>query len=355
MRLVGEVLRGGLAVLAVVVAVQGIGLALPLSLDMVEDPYLTIIQLGVWLAVPCVVLGLVAALSASWLGSVAAGWLGMVTGRCPYEYGRDDGNGRRAVGGLVLAGLCALAGWYSWQGAVETGESFRLVAGLLFVAGGGMVGVATAVPRIYFSLRPGDAEPPPPPSELRKARKKEKKRKRRAKTTAPPDSLPTLREQAEEQASMLAVLTTLGLMFATCTTWATTKEGGEPTAPLRFGDFVSVCLDSDDATDDCLDSVRLSLTRDDGSWVRLRYLSSCPDVTVEASDGQPVGALDSNKRRRLGIPADEGRDSPWTPRYLVFETRPGVEYAVVAHTGARSACDVSARYILEPVMLEATR
>jgi hypothetical protein len=330
-----EVVRDFFAVLVTVVGLQAVGVAFAVGMDSWGDGlFYFIIAMGVMLLFAAGALYAIGFMSVIAFGPIAAGWLGMFTGRCPHGYGPEGGNGTRLVGALVIAAGSAWWGLGVWQRSLESGEHFSTVAGLLVVVTGVMIGLASAVPRAYFLRRPRPPEPPPSDP------KADEKRAKRRKSRSSRDPLPTLIESVQDELPLFAMVAALGLGLANCSQRLLADTDGEPEFRLPYGDITTPCLDRDPDEDGCVETVRIELVppRDWGRRVKIRTFTSCPAITIEDQDGEPVEVLSKEALEALGIGGDGYG-------YVVFDTERGNTYTVVAHAREEGSCSLGLRYV----------
>lgn len=313
-----QLFRGVIAVATILIGLQVMGAILAVVLD-TDDLFFLVLGLAIALAISGAAIYGIAIVANVVLSPLAAGWLGMAVGRHPHGYGADDNNGQQALGSLLLIGLLSFAGYSIWQSGRELLIPFRVVTGLLLIGGGWVVGLAGLVPRIYFALRPGEAEA----------------------EEAPEGRPPTLATQAQNVVLALALCAFTGMGFAKCTIFRVgVVVDDQARIVMPFGDWVMPCKGKKPR---CVTSQKLVIRPDAERGRRLRLISwgSCSKPTLKDSKGRAVNPLSDAQYKAFGIPQKtDGKD------VTVFD-QPAAE-EVTIRVDSNFGCSPYLRYQIEP-------
>ena len=325
--MLGSLLRGAFALAVMLIGLQTIGHIFAVALD-TDDVFFLVLGMGVALLIAGGALFLITLVASLTLVPIAAGWLGMFVGQHPHGFGSDDNNRMQALGSLLLIVLFSFGGYSIWSHGHELADPFQVVSGLLIVAGAWIVGLAEFIPRVYFTLRPGEAEG----------------------EAAEEGEMPTLHGQAQQITMGLVVCVMAGMGLAKCTALRTGDlVDTKGRLVLSYGDWIFACVDKDAAKKNCA-SPRLFTIRPTGSQgqrIRLTLTSSCPEVEVTDDAGNTIEALDEATRMRLKIPPN-GRGG-LEHNYLIFDNPANEQYTITVSAGdAKDSCDAGIRYTSEP-------
>ncbi len=325
--MLGSLLRGAIALGVLLVGLQTIGHILAVALD-TDDVLFLILGMSVALLIAGVALFLIAVVASLTLVPIAAGWLGMFVGQHPHGFGSDDNNRMQAIGSLLLIVLFSFWGYSIWSHGQELADPFKVVSGLLMIAGAWIIGLAEFIPRLYFTLRPGEAE----------------------KETAEEGEVPTLLDQAEQLTMGLVVCVLAGMGLAKCTAQGTDDlVDAKGRLVLPYGDWIFACVDEDESKKDCA-SPRLFTIRGAGSQgrrIRLTMTPSCPHVELTDDAGNTIEPLNEATRERLKIPPN-GRGG-LEHDYVIFDNPASEQYTIAVSAGdAKTSCDAGIRYTSEP-------
>ncbi len=287
-----ELAAGVLAIVAITLGLVVIAVINETAIEMATVWWQWIVGLAISGAISAVALAVIFAATLSTVGTMAAGWVGMLAGRVPAGFADRRANLGSGIGGLLLCAACGILGVVLYRAGLRDGNANWAVEGLFLAAGGMVLGVGPAIPRLYFAAR-GAGDP------VEKRSKKQRWRNKRKNKES---------DGAGAGAAVVATAALLSIGLSMCTAdLIATMDTRDGKATLRYGDWLEGCLDaSGQLEDECPKRMDATLDPRVRGSLQLEWLGRC-DVAIEkAGGGQPggkarLGGLD--ERSRWSLPA----------------------------------------------------
>jgi hypothetical protein len=148
-----ELGRGLLAIPSLTIGLLLIAVFFQTAAEMAEGVWQAVVAFGVAIAVSVGALMLVGWVATVVIGPAAVGWLAIFAGQHPAEYGPSQRNGARALANLLLFASCGPLGVILFRHGAREGELNWAIEGLFLTAAAVVLGLGSAIPRLYFAAR----------------------------------------------------------------------------------------------------------------------------------------------------------------------------------------------------------